>query len=252
MHYGLPVPATGELAYGSFQRSVELFRLFLREQSEPARFYTALARDSVRMVQRYSQTAGARVLDVGGGPGYFRAAFESAGARYVAVDPDVGELSAAGSPGPNTVLGSGMALPLRDDAVDIAFSSNVLEHVPDPWRMADEMVRVTRPGGTVVISYTLWWGPWGGHETAPWHYLGGRRAAQRYRRRYGAPPKNEFGTSLFPLTAADGIRWARRCDRATVVAVEPRYLPSWARGLVRVPGLREVATWNLLLVLRAT
>src|SRR4051795_13519055 len=64
-----------------------------------------------------------------------------------------------------------MRLPFRDDAVDLCYSSNVLEHVPDPWRMAEEMLRVTRPGGVAFISYTSWYGPWGGHETAPWHFL---------------------------------------------------------------------------------
>jgi len=32
--------------------------------------------------------------------------------------------------------------------------------------------------------------------------------------------------------------------------VLPRYHPRWARGILRVPGLREVATWNLVLVVR--
>jgi len=36
----------------------------------------------------------------------------------------------------------------------------------------------------------------------------------------------------------------------SVLATLPRYYPSWCRGVVRIPGLREVATWNLLLVLR--
>ena len=76
-----------------------------------------------------------------------------------------------------------MELPFADGSVDVCYSSNVLEHVPDPWRMAEEMVRVTRPGGLVFISYTVWFGPWGGHETAPWHFLGGDRARRRYRRR---------------------------------------------------------------------
>ena len=44
-----------------------------------------------------------------------------------------------------TVVGSGMRLPFRDGAVDVCYSSNVLEHVPDPWVMVDEMLRVTRP-----------------------------------------------------------------------------------------------------------
>jgi hypothetical protein len=35
-----------------------------------------------------------------------------------------------------------------------------------------------------------------------------------------------------------------------VVEVFPRYHPRWARWVVRVPGLREVAAWNVVIVLR--
>ena len=35
-----------------------------------------------------------------------------------------------------------------------------------------------------------------------------------------------------------------------VIEVLPRYHPRWARWVVRVPVVREVATWNLLLVMR--
>jgi SAM-dependent methyltransferase len=143
-----------------------------------------------------------------------------------------------------------MNLPFRDGSVDLCYSSNVLEHVPDPWRMADEMLRVTRPGGIAFISYTVWYGPWGGHETAPWHYLGGRRARQRYAARHGHEPKNRYGESLFPVTVRAGLEWARRQTAGEVVDVLPRYHPRWARGILRVPGLREVATWNLALVVR--
>ena len=44
-----------------------------------------------------------------------------------------------------------MQLPFRDDSLDVCYSSNVLEHVSDPWLMADEMVRVTKPGGRLLI-----------------------------------------------------------------------------------------------------
>src|SRR5215475_1269520 len=173
------------------RRSLTLFGDFRHEQDDPHRFYTALAEDSIGQLGRYTDLAGASVLDVGGGPGYFRRAFEAAGATYWALDADVGELSAAGEVGPGTVIGDGMQLPFRDEAVDVCYSSNVLEHVSEPWRMADELLRVTRPGGIAFISCTVWWGPWGGHETAPWHYLGGRRARARYRRRKGHEPKNK-------------------------------------------------------------
>lgn len=231
-------------------RSVHLFREFGHEQSDPARFYSALALDSVQQVSQYHDLDGQLVLDVGGGPGYFRDAFGAAGATYLALDSDVGELSGAGDIGADTVVGSGMELPFRTASVDVCYSSNVLEHVPDPWRMAEEMVRVTRPGGLVFISYTTWFGPWGGHETSPWHFLGGSRARRRYLARQGHEPKNRFGESLFAVTVADGLSWARRQRGGDVVDLLPRYNPWWSRWLLRVPVVREVLTWNLVVVLR--
>jgi len=232
------------------RRSLALFRAFRVEQSDPDRFYGTLATDSARQVGQFVDLAGLTLLDVGGGPGYFAAAFRAAGATYLAVDASLGELSAREPPGPATVLGSGLALPIRDGAVDVCYSSNVLEHVADPTAMLAEMLRVTRPGGTVFVSYTLWLSPWGGHETSPWHYLGGAYAARRYERRHGHPPKNVYGTSLFPLSAGAVLRWAR-CQRdAEVVAAFPRYHPRWGHWIMVVPGFRELLSWNLAIVLR--
>ena len=50
-------------------RSLYLFREFRYEQPDPARFYTALADDSVAMLDGFVSLAGRTVLDVGGGPG---------------------------------------------------------------------------------------------------------------------------------------------------------------------------------------
>jgi SAM-dependent methyltransferase len=231
-------------------RATRLFLEFRHEQTDPARFYSVLAEDSVGQLGRYVDLVGARVLDVGGGPGYFADAFEAAGATYLSLDADVGELTGLGDDRSGRVLGSGLALPFRDDAVDVCYSSNVLEHVPDPWRMAEEMLRVTRPGGIVFISYTTWFGPWGGHETAPWHYLGGEYARRRYVRRHGHEPKNRFGESLFRVTVEQGLGWASRQTRGDVVDLLPRYHPWWSYRLLAVPGLRELLTWNLVIVLR--
>jgi SAM-dependent methyltransferase len=230
----------------TLSRSIALFRAFLREQRDPDLFYGTLAADTVGQVSRLVPLEGAVVLDVGGGPGYFAAGFRASGARYVAVEPDA---EAFGCP-PGTVVGRGEALPVGTGTVDVCLSSNVLEHVPDPWALAGEMVRVTRPGGTVFVAFTPWLSPWGGHETAPWHYLGGERARRRYRRRHGREPKNRFGASLFPVSVAGALRWARACAGVDVVAAHPRYHPWWATWVVRVPGLREVLSWNVVLVLR--
>jgi SAM-dependent methyltransferase len=231
-------------------RSVVLFRAFRVEQTDPSRFYRLLATDSARQLARFTDLSGALLLDVGGGPGFFADAFREAGARYVGLDSDVGEMHAHGLRHEGSVVASGTALPFADAVVDVCYSSNVLEHVATPWVMADEMVRVTRPGGIVFLSFTVWLGPWGGHETSPWHWLGGDRAARRYERRYGKPPKNRYGQSLFAVSVAEALRWARGCGAADLVAAFPRYAPDWARSLVRVPVVRELATWNLALVLR--
>ena len=231
-------------------RSVRLFREFRYEQPDPARFYTALAEDSARQLARYVDLSGRTMLDVGGGPGYFRDAFRAAGATYFSLDADVGELSGMGDIASGTVIGSGMELPFADGSLDVTYSSNVLEHVSDPWQMADDMLRVTKPGGVVFLSYTVWYGPWGGHETAPWHYLGGRFARRRYTRAHGKEPKNKFGDSLFRVTVRDGLRWARQQESAEVLDVTPRYNPWWSRWLLHVPLVREVVTWNLVIVLR--
>ncbi|OJZ66944.1 class I SAM-dependent methyltransferase [Mycolicibacterium diernhoferi] len=237
-------------------RAVGLLSAFRFEQSDPARFYGALATDTVDMVADLwtgvtsSPAAGRTVLDVGGGPGYFASAFESAGMRYIGVEPDPREMHAgpAGEPGAGTfVRASGTALPFADDSVDICLSSNVAEHVRHPWRLGNEMLRVTRPGGLAVLSYTVWLGPFGGHEMGLTHYLGGARAADRYARKHGHRPKNDYGSSLFAVSAADGLRWA--ASTGALVTAFPRYHPRWAWPVVAVPGLREFLVSNLVLVL---
>lgn len=239
-------------------RSVRLLSELRYEQPDPARFYGALAADTAAMVSDLWRAAqgeplsGRTLLDVGGGPGYFAAAFTDAGLRYVGVEPDPSEMHAAGpavARGTGTfVRASGMALPFADDSVDICLSSNVAEHVPRPWQLGAEMVRVTKPGGLAVLSYTVWLGPFGGHEMGMTHYLGGARAAARYARKHGRRPKNDYGSSLFAVSAAEGLNWAE--NTGAMVAAFPRYHPRWAWWLTGVPVLREFLVSNLVLVLQ--
>jgi SAM-dependent methyltransferase len=231
-------------------RSVRLFRAFRNEQATPSEYYAILASDTIRQLGRYTELKGQLVVDVGGGPGFFVRELRDAGARALCVDTDSGELATEGRPEAGSAVGSALRLPLASGAVDVCFSSNVLEHVGD-WRaMLAEMVRVTRPEGIIFVAFTNWLSPWGGHETSPWHYLGGERAARRYQRRHGRPPKNRYGSSLYPVSVADALGWARSAQTVVLVDAVPRYLPGWASPALRVPVLREFLTWNLLLVLR--
>jgi SAM-dependent methyltransferase len=233
-------------------RSVRLFRLFLAEQADPEKFYASLAEDAVRQVAEHGELDGRTVVDVGGGGGWFTAAFRARGARCYLFEPDLAELRLRTAAPAGAVVADGYWLPVRAGHADVVFSSNVLEHVPDPMGLIEEMIRVTRPGGLVYVSYTNWYSPWGGHEMSPWHYLGPRYARRRYTRRYQRKPKHEFGVNLFPLHVGPVLRALRARPDVTIVAARPRYYPRWSGLLVRVPGLREVATWNLMLIMRRT
>lgn len=241
----------------TLRRAIGLLRDFRYEQTRPDIFYGNLATDTAKLIDAISHDVTGlslknnAVLDVGGGPGYFAEAFTQRGATYVSVEPDVGEMAAAGIATQGSVRGSGLDLPFRDSTFDIVYSSNVAEHIPDPWRMGAEMLRVTRPGGVMILSYTIWLGPFGGHETGLWeHYVGGDFARDRYRRTHGHPPKNVFGTSLFDVSCTEGLRWAAEVEGAELIAAFPRYHPGWAWWMVQIPVLREFAVSNLVLVLR--
>ena len=234
----------------SVGRSLRLLRSFRREQQDPDAFYERLSADAVELLGGSVELDGVLTLDVGGGAGYLTRALRAAGARCVLVDADPRELSWRGPPPAGSMVADAAALPVHSDTVDLVVSSNVLEHVPEPFAVVEEMARVLRPGGHLWISFTNWLSPWGGHETSPWHYAGGERARRRYAARAGREPKNVFGETLFPLHVGTVLRRLADHPLLSVVDARPRYLPELAHAIVRVPGLREVLTWNLEVLAR--
>ncbi|MEI5100420.1 class I SAM-dependent methyltransferase [Streptomyces sp. PmtG] len=235
----------------SLRRSVTLFRAFMREQQQPERCYALLARDAADQVERHLPVRDKVVVDVGGGAGYFTEEFRRRGAQAFLFEPDLAELGAQGTKPPEgAVVADGYLLPVTSGAADVTFSSNVLEHVADPQTFLSELVRVTRPGGLIYVAYTNWLSPWGGHEWAPWHYLGAERARARYERRTGKPAKHTLGVNLFAHHIGPTLRQVRARDDVRVVTARSRYWPFLAESVTKVPGVRELATWNLLLILR--
>ena len=220
---------------------VELARLFLGERTDPVAFYERLAADTV--AQLPGSVEGRCVLDLGCGPGHYTRALRAAGARVVPVDLDRDELLLPGGPPGSAVIADARRLPVPDAAFDAVVCSNMLEHTPSPAAVLDEVERVLRPGGWAWLSWTNWYSPWGGHDLAPWHYLGTRLGPAAQRRLVGRPLKHEPGRNLFPLHIGEMFRMVDAHPHLRRVDAVPRYWPS-QRWLLHVPGLREVAAWN--------
>ena len=104
---------------------------------------------------------GPRLLDVGAGTGRLSAPLLEQGFDVVAVEPlDAMREILAGHIGHDRALaGRAEELPLPDASVDGAVSSDAWHWFDGP-RAADELARVVRPGGGVVvcITYPQWYG----------------------------------------------------------------------------------------------
>jgi SAM-dependent methyltransferase len=223
-----------------------ILRLFRDEKRNPDPFYEAIAEQSV---SRFAfPLDGRAVLDLGCGPGYFSDALERAGARVVSTDLAVAPMRGSHRLR-RPLVSDGTRLAFPGATFDGVFCSNVLEHTPDPPGIFDEIARVLRPGGWAYVSWTNWYSPWGGHAITPLHYLGPDRGLRAYRRLLGEPKgRNLPRVNLWVTYIGRTLRLVDDHADLRLVDAFPRYYPS-QRWLLSVPGLREVATWNCVLLL---
>ena len=103
------------------------------------------------MVRRYIDLDGKRVLDVGCGIGTYIRRFRQYTDDVHGIEVEPERVAEASLELPNIVLAVGEALPYPDDHFDLVFSNEVIEHVRDDRKTAQEMVRVTKPGGLIVL-----------------------------------------------------------------------------------------------------
>jgi ubiquinone/menaquinone biosynthesis C-methylase UbiE len=186
----------------------------------------------------------------------------AAGALVVSVDLMAGavRLDARCKP----VIGHALHVPLGDQVVDFVFCASLIEHVPNPQALMEEIVRVLRPGGVCYLSFPPFYSPVGGHEYAPFHYLGERLAMRLARKRSqkGHPAwvqqlyaVNANPTSFASIYADWGlymmtIAKARRLvmhSGLTLLDQSTRYFP---HSFARWPVLGELLTWHVQFLLQ--
>jgi 2-polyprenyl-3-methyl-5-hydroxy-6-metoxy-1,4-benzoquinol methylase len=123
------------------------------EDAEPERFAPRRA----FLLERVA--AGERVLDLGCGDGTFAAELVTAGCAVTMADVAHEALRRARRRAPAAeavALLDGGALPFEEDAFDVVWAGEVLEHVADVVGLLAEVRRVLRWGGRLLV-------------TTPWH-----------------------------------------------------------------------------------
>lgn len=113
----------------------------------------------VHMWRRVTRSAvgarpGTRVLDLAAGTGTSSVEYAADGADVVACDFSTGMVAEGKARHPEIefVAGDAMALPFADASFDVVTISYGLRNVQDTVRALSEMLRVTRPGGRIVIA----------------------------------------------------------------------------------------------------
>lgn len=116
-----------------------------------------------------------RMLDVGCGTGGNLSLLKGYGRPY-GIDYSPSAAAFTRDRGwPRILVGSATELPMPDRVVDLVTALGVIEHVPDDVAMLEEMRRVTKPGGYLLLMTSAHRWLWSTHDDAVHH-------VRRYRR----------------------------------------------------------------------
>jgi ubiquinone/menaquinone biosynthesis C-methylase UbiE len=111
-------------------------------------------RRKIRIIRRElaALPPGSTVIDLGCGPGSILARTKRDQDFAVAADHDPQLLATAEQNGATPVLlDLDGDLPLASASIDVVLCTDVIEHIVEPKRALEEIFRVLRPGGTVIL-----------------------------------------------------------------------------------------------------
>jgi len=121
------------------------------ERGHPSYVWRAGQERRFEMVGRWAPLRNRRVLDVGCGMGLYTDAFRRETPHAFGVEIEYERARRAAGAAAGIAQATGERLPFSNAVFDVVFSHEVLEHVADDRICAEEMVRVARPGGRIVI-----------------------------------------------------------------------------------------------------
>ncbi len=125
------------------------------------------ARLVMKELEEFTPLEGKKLLDVGGGRGFFCSMFKKERNCFaVNLEPFPKEIDYH-----PTIQGLAHELPFPDESFDIVLCRGVLEHIPPDMQRpsVNDMFRVTRKKGICYILIPPWYTPHAGHNLKPFH-----------------------------------------------------------------------------------
>src|SRR5258708_13970823 len=104
------------------------------------------------MVAQWATLQNANILEVGCGLGMYSRQFRERFTPHVeAIEIEADRAAVAQKGTPHALVAVAEHLPYPANRFDLVFSNEVIDHVQDDFAAALEMVRVTRPGGRIIL-----------------------------------------------------------------------------------------------------
>jgi SAM-dependent methyltransferase len=182
---------------------------------------------------------GARILDAGCGSGRTLDDLARLGDAY-GVDLSPAAASAAHDRGHKTYVAAVEELPFADATFDLVTCLDVIEHTPDDEITLAELLRVTRPGGRLLVTVPAYPALWSSHDEANQHYrryTRGSLLSAAVAAGWRLQRDSYFNSAL--LAPAALVRLARR--RAGTQRSELSLTPRRADRVLEMPNAAEAA-----------
>lgn len=147
----------------------------IREMLKRARLFRKVfafnqeVRDEWVRAQAAQLAPGTRLLDVGAGSCPYRSLFAHCDYRTQDIARLMPSQLRNGAYGEIDYVGDAAAIPAPTASFDAVLCTEVLEHHPEPIRVARELGRLLRPGGVLLLTAPLG----SGIHQEPYHFYGG-------------------------------------------------------------------------------
>jgi SAM-dependent methyltransferase len=191
---------------------------------------------------------GGHALDVGCGSGAFLDVLKDVGWRTAGIEPAETALERARAKGHDVRPGGAEALPFDAQTFDVVCLSHVLEHTHSPRRALQEVWRVLRPGGELVLAVPNYGGAqrrlfgrfWSGLDLPRHLYQFDRPTLGRYLAETGFAVEK-----MWTRTGATSLAKSARLIANGLFGRKWRRDPAWAIALMEVPVLLSTLMGNL-------